>query len=53
MNSFKQYRRKQIAELRDVGEMSTRETSTAITKLDEALMWINKRSEAERSTKHL
>lgn len=29
----------------NVGEMSSRETSTAITKLDEALMWINKRAE--------
>lgn len=28
----------------NVGEMSTRETSMAITKLDEALMWIDKRS---------
>jgi len=27
------------------GELSTRETSMAITKLDEALMWINKRAE--------
>ena len=28
----------------NVGEMSTRETSMAITKLDEALMWIDKRA---------
>lgn len=29
----------------NVGPMSTRETSMAITKLDEALMWIVKRAE--------
>lgn len=29
----------------NVGELSSRETSTAITKIDEALMWLNKRSE--------
>lgn len=29
----------------NVGEMSTRETSTAISKLDEALMWIQKRTD--------
>lgn len=29
----------------NVGEMASRETSMAITKLDEALMWINKRTE--------
>lgn len=29
----------------NVGEMASRETSMAITKLDEALMWINKRAE--------
>lgn len=28
----------------NVGEMASRETSTAITKLDEALMWIEKRA---------
>ncbi len=28
----------------NVGEMATRETAMAITKLDEALMWIDKRS---------
>ncbi len=28
----------------NVGEMKTRETSMAITKLDECLMWIDKRS---------
>lgn len=32
----------------NVGEMATRETSQAITKIDEALMWINKRSEDRR-----
>ncbi len=36
---------KQYLESVNVGEMSTRETSMVITKLDEALMWINKRSE--------
>lgn len=29
----------------NVGELSTRETAVAITKLDEALMWLNKRAE--------
>lgn len=29
----------------NVGPMATRETSMVITKLDEALMWINKRAE--------
>lgn len=29
----------------NVGSMATRETSMVITKLDEALMWINKRAE--------
>lgn len=36
---------KQYLEAVNVGEMSTRETSMVITKLDEALMWINKRAE--------
>lgn len=36
---------KQYLEFVNVGEMSTRETSTAITKIDEALMWLNKRAE--------
>ena len=36
---------KQYLESVNVGEMATRETSMVITKLDEALMWINKRSE--------
>jgi len=36
---------KQYLESVNVGEMATRETSMAITKLDECLMWINKRSE--------
>ncbi len=35
---------KQYLETVNVGELSTRETSMAITKLDEALMWIDKRS---------
>lgn len=29
----------------NVGEMATRETAMAITKLDEALMWIDKRAQ--------
>jgi hypothetical protein len=29
----------------NVGEMATRETAMAITKLDEALMWIDKRTQ--------
>jgi|JI10StandDraft_1071094.scaffolds.fasta_scaffold902226_2 hypothetical protein len=36
---------KQYLEAVNVGEMATRETSMVITKLDEALMWIAKRSE--------
>jgi hypothetical protein len=36
---------KQYLESVNVGQMATRETSMAITKLDEALMWINKRAE--------
>lgn len=36
---------KQYLESVNIGEMATRETSMVITKLDEALMWINKRSE--------
>lgn len=36
---------KEYLESVNVGEMATRETSMVITKLDEALMWINKRSE--------
>lgn len=36
---------KEYLETVNVGDMSTRETSMAITKLDEALMWINKRAE--------
>lgn len=36
---------KEYLETVNVGEMATRETSMAITKLDEALMWINKRAE--------
>lgn len=35
---------KQYLEDVNVGEMASRETSMAITKLDEALMWIEKRS---------
>ena len=36
---------KQYLEDVNKGEMATRETSMAITKLDEALMWIAKRAE--------
>lgn len=36
---------KQHLEAVNVGELATRETSVAITKLDEALMWLNKRAE--------
>ena len=36
---------KQYLESVNIGEIATRETSMVITKLDEALMWINKRSE--------
>lgn len=36
---------KQQLETVNVGELASRETSTAITKLDEALMWLNKRAE--------
>lgn len=36
---------KRYLESVNVGPMSTRETSMVITKLDEALMWINKRAE--------
>lgn len=36
---------KQYLEDVNIGEMASRETSMAITKLDEALMWINKRAE--------
>jgi len=36
---------KKYLEENNVGELSSRETSTAITKLDEALMWLNKRAE--------
>lgn len=35
---------KEYLETVNVGDMATRETSMAITKLDEALMWIDKRS---------
>ena len=35
---------KQYLESVNVGEMATRETSMVITKLDEALMWIAKRT---------
>jgi len=35
---------KQYLEGVNVGELATRETSMAITKLDEALMWIDKRA---------
>ena len=36
---------KQYLESVNKGDLATRETSMAITKLDEALMWINKRAE--------
>ena len=36
---------KQYLESVNVGPMSTRETSMVITKLDEALMWIQKRAD--------
>lgn len=36
---------KQYLESVNVGELASRDTSMVITKLDEALMWINKRAE--------
>lgn len=36
---------KQYLETVNTGQLATRETSMVITKLDEALMWINKRAE--------
>lgn len=36
---------KRYLEENNVGELASRETSTAVTKLDEALMWLNKRAE--------
>ncbi len=36
---------KRYLEENNVGELSTRETSMAITKLDEALMWLQRRGE--------
>lgn len=36
---------KQFLQENNVGELATRETSMAITKLDEALMWLQKRSD--------
>lgn len=36
---------KEYLETVNKGELASRETSTAITKIDEALMWLNKRSE--------
>lgn len=38
------YVAKKYLESVNVGDMATRETAMAITKLDEALMWIDKRS---------
>lgn len=35
---------KQYLEENNVGELATRETSTAITKIDEALLWLGKRA---------
>jgi hypothetical protein len=39
---------KQYLEENNVGELASRETSMAITKLDEALMWLAKRAEDRR-----
>lgn len=39
---------KQYLEAVNKGEMATRETSMVITKLDEALLWIGKRSQDRR-----
>lgn len=36
---------KKYLEENNVGDLSSRETAVAITKLDEALMWLNKRAE--------
>lgn len=36
---------KQYLESVNTGDLASRETSMAITKLDEALMWLNKRAE--------
>lgn len=36
---------KQYLESVNVGELANREASVAITKIDEAIMWINKRAE--------
>jgi hypothetical protein len=36
---------KEYLEAVNVGELASHETSIAITKLDEALMWLNKRAE--------
>lgn len=36
---------KEYLESVNVGELSTRETSMAITKIDEALMWLKKRAD--------
>lgn len=41
---------KKYLEENNVGELSSRETSMAITKLDEALMWIGKRA-ADRAAR--
>lgn len=41
---------KKYLEDNNVGELSSRETSTAITKLDEALMWLGKRA-ADRAAR--
>lgn len=39
---------KTYLEENNVGELASRETSMAITKLDEALMWLGKRAEDRR-----
>lgn len=40
---------KKYLEENNVGELGTRETSMAITKLDEALMWIQKRADDRKA----
>lgn len=40
---------KKYLEENNIGELSSRETSMAITKLDEALMWIQKRADDRKN----
>lgn len=40
---------KRYLEENNVGDLSSRETSMAITKLDEALMWIDKRAQDRKA----